>query len=65
MCLWRSKHTVANVLCFHASPVVFTFPRIAHADKESAKSSFVLAVVSGDAGFFPDFSKLLLPLRCL
>ena len=65
MCLWRSEHRVANVLCLQASPVAFIFPQIAHADKESAKFSLVLAVVSGDAGFFPGFSKLLLPRRFL
>lgn len=36
---------------------------LGHKDKESAKSS--LALVSGDAGVVPDFSKLLLPRRFL
>lgn len=44
---------------------MFIFPQITHAIKESAKFSLALAVVSGDAGFLPDLSKLLLPRRFL
>lgn len=48
---------------FVPAPLHLFFLQVTHTDKERAKSSLVPAAASGDAGFSPDFSKLLLLRR--
>lgn len=58
LCPCVCKHGVENVLTVHANPTVVIFQQISCAHKESAKSSRILAPLSGDAGFFPGLLKL-------